>query len=305
MKKTIVFEQDSKSSGRTQLTLIDCQNDSRAYYYTVKEGDGKEIPLSKFTDSDDKPFTPQSVGELMGATAEENTSSGLFIKVTEDGKPEKAPNDASASTTYNKQTVRIKNEDGTYSYYRLARETEANYTHYAISVSKELESKKKSTVSESYYLVLTVPADSKSVALNGSIQTSVESDIPHQIHYRKIEDGEDNHSSTASTYQISKGYQQSLSENLYANKWKKLSAADRNLQVDVVDTITFPNGQAYSDKDELYLRFTGGLNSGTSTTRTPVTFPSGATGTAEFFMCMRKVVQTKPIMYIRMEMVCI
>ena len=284
MKKTIVFEQTANLPAGTQLTLIDCQNDSRAYYYTVKEGDGKEIPLSKFTDSDDKPFTPQSVGELMGATAEENTSSGLFIKVTEDGKPEKAPNDASASTTYNKPTVRIKNEDGTYSYYRLARETEANYTHYAISVSKELESKKKSTVSESYYLVLTVPADSKSVALNGSIQTSVESDIPHQIHYRKIEDGEDNHSSTASTYQISKGYQQSLSENLYANKWKKLSAADRNLQVDVVDTITFPNGQAYSDKDELYLRFTGGLNSGTSTTRTPVTFPSGATGTAEFYV---------------------
>ena len=65
---------------------------------------------------------------------------------------------------------------------------------------------------------------------------------------------------------------------------EKLSAADRNLQVDVVDTITFPNGQAYSDKDELYLRFTGGLNSGTSTTRTPVTFPSGATGTAEFYV---------------------
>lgn len=285
MKKTIVFAQSADLPVGTQLTLIDCQNDSRAYYYTVKKEDGKGIPLSNFIDSAGKSFTPQSVGELMGATAKENTSSGLFIKVTEDGKPENAQDDASASTT-SKPTVRIKNEDGTtYSYYRLARETEARYTHYDISVSEKLESESKSTVSENYYLVLTVPEDSDSGALNGSIQTSVASDIPHQIHYlRMIDGGEDNHSSTASTYQISKGYQQNLIENLSANTWKKLSAADRNLQVDVVDTITFPNGQAYSGKDELYLRFTGGLNTFKTSTSTPVTFPNGATGTAEFYV---------------------
>jgi len=146
----------------------------------------------------------------------------------------------------------------------------------------------ESTVSQNYYLVVTVAALQTVDNLNGSVQTDVSDAIPHQIHYRtrngKVED---NHSSTASTYQISKGYQQELSENA-SGAVKKLTISDSTMLVDVVDKITIPSGQAFQSQDELYQKFSGSLlktiAKDTSVSTSAELFPNGTTGNAEFYV---------------------
>ena len=84
---------------------------------------------------------------------------------------------------------------------------------------------------------------------------------------------------------LSSGYQQSLTESTTISELhKEISAADSSLLVDVVDKITFPNGQAYNDSDELYLRIVGSLQKTLNGTTSGEQFPSGTTGTAEFYV---------------------
>ena len=45
-----------------------------------------------------------------------------------------------------------------------------------------------------------------------------------------------------------------------------------------------PNGQAYNDSDELYLRIVGSLQKTLNGTTSGEQFPSGTTGTAEFYV---------------------
>ena len=285
MKKSVKFVMTTqKFPEGTQLTLID-KTSGRAYYYTatgkeVYNRNGIDIPLTDFKDSDGKAYQEVSISELINAKAE---SGGSFIKVDQNGKP--LQSEDTSVKEYPKPTVRLKNADGKYEYYRLAETSLNEAGQYSIKVDEtKLEKDTKSTVTENFYLVLTVPENSDSSALNGSVQTEVTSSIPHQVHYRMIKGGEDNHTNTASTYLISKGYRQSLSETDNDGISKLISITETAMKVHITDTITFPNGQAYNENDQLYQRFVVNLQKTADGNTSAVQFPSGTTGQVYFYV---------------------
>lgn len=286
LNKSIVF-QDSKNFSLpegTQLSLIDCQDNSKVYYYKTDSNTGNTIPLTAFKDSSEKTFQAVSIGELMGVTATQDNN-GSFIKVDAEGVPDGVPKED--GTTYTAPTVKIKTANG-YEYYRKI-ETGESGTHYAVTVD---ESKLNdgvglvSTVHENYYLVITVASGTN---LNGSVQTKITSnDIPFHLNYRTRKGKvTDTHTNTASTYQISQGYEQNLTESeAVTGVIKKVTATDSSMTVDVIDKITIPSGQAFNDQDELYQKFSGSL---IKTLENPPStsaevFPNGTTGTAAFYV---------------------
>ena len=290
LDKSIDFQGSSLPAG-TQLSLIDCQDNSKVYYYTTNSNTGNTIPLKDFKDSSGNAFQTVSIGELMGVTATQDNN-GSFIKVDAEGVPDGVPK--KDGKTYTAPTVKIKMENG-YEYYRKI-ETGEPGTHYAVTVD---ESKLKngvgpistSTVHENYYLVITVADITSGTNLNGSVQTKITSnDIPFHLNYRTRKGKvQDTHSNTASTYQISHGYEQDLTESkAVTGAIKKVTAADSSMAVDVVDKITIPSGQAFNEQDELYQKFSGSLiktlkQENLQPTSAEV-FPNGTTGTAVFYV---------------------
>lgn len=286
LNKSIVF-QDSKNFSLpegTQLSLIDCQDNSKVYYYTMDSNTGNTIPLTDFKDSSGNTFQAVSIGELMGVTATQDNN-GSFIKVDAEGVPDGVPK--KDGKTYTAPTVKIKTANG-YEYYRKI-ETDESGTLYAVTVD---ESKLNdgvglvSTVHENYYLVITVASGTN---LNGSVQTKITSnDIPFHLNYRTRKGKvEDTHSNTASTYQISHGYEQDLTESdAVTGVIKKVTATDSSMTVDVIDKITIPSGQAFNDQDELYQKFSGSLikTLENSQATSAEVFPNGTTGTAAFYV---------------------
>ena len=220
----------------------------------------------------------------MGVTATQDNN-GTFIKVDAEGVPDGVPKED--GKTYTAPTVKIKTANG-YEYYRKM-ETDESRTRYAVTVD---ESKLKdgvgpiSTVHENYYLVITVASGTN---LNGSVQTKITSnDIPFHLNYRTRKGKvTDTHTNTASTYQISQGYKQKLTESEdVTGVIKKVTATDSSMTVDVIDKITIPSGQAFNDQDELYQKFSGSL---IKTLENPQStsaevFPNGTTGTAAFYV---------------------
>lgn len=288
LDKSIDFQSSSLPAG-TQLSLIDCQDNSKVYYYTTDSNTRNTIPLTAFKDSSGNAFQAVSIGELMGVTATQDNN-GSFIKVDAEGVPDGVPK--KDGKTYTAPTVKIKTANG-YEYYRKI-ETDDSGTHYAVTVD---ESKLKdgvgpiSTVHENYYLVITVADITSGTSLNGSVQTKITSnDIPFHLNYRTRKGKvQDTHSNTASTYQISHGYEQELTESkAVTGAIKKVTAADSSMAVDVVDKITIPSGQAFNEQDELYQKFSGSLIKTLKQENSPSTsaevFPNGTTGTAAFYV---------------------
>lgn len=285
LDKSIDFQGSSLPAG-TQLSLIDCQDNSKVYYYTTDSNTRNTIPLTAFKDSSKNAFQAVSIGELMGVTATQDNN-GTFIKVDAEGVPDGVPKED--GKTYTAPTVKIKTANG-YEYYRKM-ETDESRTRYAVTVD---ESKLKdgvgpiSTVHENYYLVITVDDITSGTSLNGSVQTKITSnDIPFHLNYRTRKGKVDIHSNTASTYQISQGYEQKLTESeAVTGVIKKVTAADSSMTVDVIDKITIPSGQAFNKQDELYQKFSGSL---IKTLENPQStsaevFPNGTTGTAAFYV---------------------
>ena len=288
LNKSIDFQGSSLPAG-TQLSLIDCQDNSKVYYYTMDSDTGNTIPLTAFKDSSGKTFQAVSIGELMGVTATQDNN-GSFIKVDAEGVPDGVSKED--GKTYTAPTVKIKTANG-YEYYRKI-ETDEKGTRYAVTVD---ESKLKdgvglistSTVHENYYLVITVADITSGTNLNGSVQTKITSnDIPFHLNYRTRKGKvPDKHSNTASTYQISHGYEQDLTESkAVTGVIKKVTATDSSMTVDVIDKITIPSGQAFNKQDELYQKFSGSL---IKTLENPQStsaevFPNGTTGTAAFYV---------------------
>lgn len=283
LDKSIDFQGSSLPAG-TQLSLIDCQDNSKVYYYTTDSNTRNTIPLTAFKDSSKNAFQAVSIGELMGVTATQDNN-GTFIKVDAEGVPDGVPKED--GKTYTAPTVKIKTANG-YEYYRKM-ETDEPRTRYAVTVD---ESKLKdgvgpiSTVHENYYLVITVASGTN---LNGSVQTKITSNgIPFHLNYRTRKGKvQDTHTNTASTYQISQGYEQTLTEAV-TGAIKKVTAADSSMTVDVIDKITIPSGQAFNNKDELYQKFSGSLIKTLKQENSPSTsaevFPNGTTGTAAFYV---------------------
>lgn len=286
LNKSIDFQGSSLPAG-TQLSLIDCQDNSKVYYYTMDSNTGNTIPLTAFKDSSEKTFQAVSIGELMGVTATQDNN-GSFIKVDAEGVPDGVTKED--GKTYTAPTVKIKTANG-YEYYRKI-ETGESGTRYAVTVD---ESKLKdgvgpiSTVHENYYLVITVADITSGTNLNGSVQTKITSnDIPFHLNYRTRKGKvQDTHSNTASTYQISHGYEQELKEAV-TGAIKKVTATDSSMAVDVVDKITIPSGQAFNEQDELYQKFSGSLiktlKQENSQSTSAEVFPNGTTGTAAFYV---------------------
>ena len=288
LDKSIVF-QDSQNFSLpegTQLSLIDCQDNSKVYYYTTDSNTRNTIPLTAFKDSSGNAFQAVSIGELMGVTATQDNN-GTFIKVDAEGVPDGVTKED--GKTYTAPTVKIKTANG-YEYYRKI-ETGESRTRYAVTVD---ESKLKdevgpiSTVHENYYLVITVADITSGTSLNGSVQTKITSnDIPFHLNYRTRKGKvQDTHSNTASTYQISHGYEQELTESeAVTGAIKKVTAADSSMTVDVINKITIPSGQAFNNKDELYQKFSGSLIKTLKQENSQAeVFPNGTTGTAAFYV---------------------
>lgn len=292
LDKSIDFQGSSLLPAGTQLSLIDCQDNSKVYYYTTNSNTGNTIPLKDFKDSSGNAFQAVSIGELMGVTATQDNNNGSFIKVDAEGVPDGVPK--GDGKTYTAPTVKIKTANG-YEYYRKI-ETDEKGTRYAVTVD---ESKLKdgvglistSTVHENYYLVITVADITSGTNLNGSVQTKITSnDIPFHLNYRTRKGKvRDTHSNTASTYQISHGYEQELTESeAVTGAIKKVTATDSSMAVDVVDKITIPSGQAFNEQDELYQKFSGSLiktlKQENSRSTSAEVFPNGTTGTAAFYV---------------------
>ena len=279
MDKVLIFNQTNAIPAGTQLTIVDCQDPNRtAYYYTVTSADStkKQFKLSNFKDSNGTNYKPESVGECMDITAAKNNDSGRFVETTSDSS------DA---------TVKIGDK-----YYRLATDEEkkdGTKDKFDMTVDDKVKT-------ENYYFVVTMPelgADGKTnPPANGSIRTSLAvTGLPNHINYvlRKADaqgniiDGQSN---TASTYQISSGYSQSLSETLdNPPESKLLNESDTGVNVSIKDTISFPDSQAYNTSDQLYQRFVVSL----MTTTKDVTgnlkdsyeqFPSGTKGSVSFYI---------------------
>jgi len=288
LDKSIDFQGSSLPAG-TQLSLIDCQDNSKVYYYTTDSNTRNTIPLTAFKDSSENAFQAVSIGELMGVTATQDNN-GSFIKVDAEGVPDGVPK--KDGKTYTAPTVKIKTANG-YEYYRKI-ETDESGTCYAVTVD---ESKLKdgvgpiSTVHENYYLVITVADITSGTDLNGSVQTKITSNaIPLHLNYRTRKGKvQDTHSNTASTYQISHGYEQTLIESKAVTEViKKVTATDSSMTVDVIDKITIPSGQAFNKQDELYQKFSGSLiktlKQENSQSTSAEVFPNGTTGTAAFYV---------------------
>ena len=288
LDKSIDFQGSSLPAG-TQLSLIDCQDNSKVYYYTIDSKTGNTIPLKAFKDSSEKTFQAVSIGELMGVTATQDNN-GSFIKVDAEGIPDGVTKED--GKTYTAPTVKIKTANG-YEYYRKI-ETGESGTRYAVTVD---ESKLKdgvgpiSMVHENYYLVITVADITSGTNLNGSVQTKITSNnIPFHLNYLTRKGNvQDTHSNTASTYQISHGYEQELTESeAVTGAIKKVTATDSSMTVDVIDKITIPSGQAFNNKDELYQKFSGSLiktlKQKNSQSTSAEVFPNGTTGTAAFYV---------------------
>ena len=286
MEKKIHFVQTDRIPAGTQLTLVDCQDAKKtAYYYTVtgSETEKNKFNLGDFESSDGKKFSSGSIGERLGVTVQEDNS-GLFVEVQKDGKPVGA--DASDDHDYPKATVL---KDGRY--YRLKTSDDNADKLYSVTMNEV-------TYTENYYLVVTMMSEDKTVVANGYVITEFDGDIPYNIHYMLRKEAsetpeEDGHSNSASTYQISSGYSQVLTENTddLGGRVKQLvTAAENKLKVSVKDEVTFPNGQAYIndkdqiyDPDQLYQRFVANLQIVQDKSISYASFPSGTSGEVKFY----------------------
>lgn len=279
LEKSIVFNQkDMDLPSGTQLTLIDPLTD-KAYYYTTTTEDStkKVISFDSFKDSSGNySYTSRMLGDIMQVDVEADAN-GKFV-VEEDS--------AKATVFYDGQ------------YYRLADTENGETGTHQITISESEFTPEQ--MKEDYYLVITVPKTEKTdTAFNGYLTTKVSGDVPHNINYLKFaKDLEgntikesDGHDNTASTYNLSEGYQQTLTDCYGAsdhNSVKKITADDSVISIWVSDDVTFPNNQLYNENDALYQRFIANIQSHINQAGTKLVkseqFPSGSGGTVFFYV---------------------
>ena len=289
--KSIEFYlQRVKIPAGTQLTLVDCQDkNKKAYFYTVTEEEEKQNRLeflySDFKASDGvTAYKDLSIGEALEAKAEKS-GSGKFIAVNADGKPL----DVNGNIVDNigtpvsgiSPTVKIGDR-----YYRLPQDGEdvSKLDKYMVTMDDHIHN-------ENYYLVITFPETAGKEPINGYITTNVNGNIPMHLTdtLRHVKGQTDSHSNTASTFQISSGYTQSLEDQDQRNPARKeIKLGDSELTVDILDTITFSNEQFYNVTDNLFLKFTGNLSIVTSENGTEKVdtsqFPAGTKGKVRFYV---------------------
>ena len=289
--KSIKFYlQRVKIPAGTQLTLVDCQDkNKKAYFYTVTEEEEKQNSLeflySDFKASDGvTAYKDLSIGEALEAKAEKS-GSGKFIAVNADGKPLDVNGNIvdNIGTPASGISPTVKIDDR---YYRLPQDGEdvSKLDKYMVTMDDHIHN-------ENYYLVITFPEPAGKEPINGYITTNVNGNIPMHLTdtLRHVKGQTDSHSNTASTFQISSGYTQSLEDQDQRNPARKeIKLGDSALTVDILDTITFSNEQFYNSTDNLFLKFTGNLSIVTSENGTEKVdtsqFPAGTKGKVRFFV---------------------
>ena len=276
MDKTLEFSVPFPKG--TQLTLVDCQHGNQAYYYTINSDQGEQkILLSSFRKNDnDTTGFAFSMADVLGVTrSKEPVETGAFTKLE---KTDEA-------------TILVNGD-----YFRPAKEGDEAGNRYDLIFPDDLS---RSVPEENYYLVITVPTQyiakdqvDTTFSLNGALTISLtDYHIPTngtQVH-RYGDNSKSTNYSDETTYQISSGYQQSLSAINTNPPTVDLNDANNAMQMTLRDTITFSNSQAYSSADPLFLKFTASLKQKEkdevgNVSESDSGFPAGTSGTVKFYI---------------------
>ena len=282
--KTLVFASSGEKNGNypvgTQLTLLDCAHNNKEYHYKVTDDAGiSSLSLSEFKDAGGNSYEQRWLSDLMGVTAEPNTS-GKWVAVDK--------GDA---------TVSGKLKDGTVAYFRPVKEGDKD-PRYRLTVAKSDDGKEQSP-SENFYLVVRFPKDDQataaavvgklksnlSFAKGTSIATRVNQVLRPKYNNKVVKDDMAN---SASTYSILTGYRQALTDNDTAAgpSVPKLTYSGHTVQFDVTDTVTFNSNQVYNgENDPLYYELSTTLSQWAAGDKSVGSggFPSGMSGTVTFY----------------------
>ena len=292
----------------TQLILLDCANNNKAYQYKVTEqskSQGTKVKLSDFVDTNKKAYDAKWLSEIMEVTAGQS----------ENGKWVLLENSTDA-------TARVKTENG-YQYFRPKTQSDTDTTKlYKLTAATDASGKERQPT-EQFYLVIYIPdtsvegipetSETEGKNLNGYISTTLPGltkEIPCNINAVRVNmegvTSPDNHSSTESTYNFLSGYVQSLSDHSedIAKKQEDdpeayillgQTEADGNylLHMDLVDEITVVKGQKDTADTPLYFKADISLPryaKGETDVVSLVTangFPTGCYGIAEFYVYLQ------------------
>lgn len=255
----------------TQFTLIDLQSAAPTAYYYTAPAETKKLSLSAFTG-----YTQRGLSQVLGVTAAADAA-GPFV-LTEG-------NDALVQAQI----------DGQWKGFRLAAAGEEGprYTLTVPTLHTQDGEQQRSTVRESFFLVITVPNDASGQGQNdrNGYITADFTGIPVEYavtDLRRFNGSPDTHSGTESTYLISSGYRQTLQETLptgTASTCEIRAGFSEVLQIRLRDTITVPSGQAFNSSDQLYLRFTASLQHiKENGSAAAAVIPNGTTGTVRFYI---------------------
>ena len=281
--KTLVFASSGEANGNypkgTQLTLLDCAHNNKEYHYKVTDDAGiSSLSLSEFKDVGGNSYEQRWLSDLMGVTAEKNTS-GKWVKTSDKAS-------ATASGIF----------DGTVAYFRPATKDDTG-DHYKLTVEKGSD-KKEQSPSENFYLVVRFPKDDQATAaavvgklksnLSFAEGTSIATRV-NQVLRPKYDDKvvKDDIANSASTYSILTGYKQKLTDNDATSgpSVPTLTDSGHTVQLDVTDTVTFNSGQVYNgENDPLYYELSTTLGQWAAGDKSVGSggFPSGMSGTVTF-----------------------
>ena len=285
--KTLVFASSGEANGNypkgTQLTLLDCAHNNKEYHYKVTDDAGiSSLSLSEFKDAGGNSYEQRWLGDLMGVTAEPNTS-GKWVAVDK--------GDA---------TVSGKLEGGTVAFFRPVKEGDKD-PRYRLTVAKGDDGKEQSP-SENFYLVVRFPKDDQATAAavvgklksnlsfagGTSIATRVNQVLRPKYDKKVVKDDVAN---SASTYSILTGYKQELTDNdaTAGPSVPTLTGSGHEVELDVTDTVTFNSNQVYNgENDPLYYELSTTLGQwatvdGAAKSIGSGGFPSGMSGTVTFY----------------------
>ena len=292
----------------TQLILLDCADNNKAYRYKVTEQselEGTKVLLSDFQDSQDISYSSHWLSEIMDVTAAQNDNGKWVLLDDETGA-----------------TARIKTENG-YQYFRAKTQSDADTTKLYNLTAATDASGKEPQPTEQFYLVIYIPdssvegipetSETEGKNLNGYISAALpglDGKIACNINAVRVKKDNsvvtDPHSSSESTYNFLSGYVQSLSDQS-VDKQQKLESdpeayilleqteADGNylLHMDLVDEITVVKGQKDTADTPLYFKADISLPryaKGETDVVSLVTangFPTGCYGIAEFYVYLQ------------------
>lgn len=284
----------------TQLTLLDCANNNKAYHYMVNSQSevlGTSVKLSDFVDSGGSSYS-RWLSEIMKVKATP-ANNGQWVQLN--GETGAA--------------VRIKSGNE-YQYFRLKTESDSD-----IDTSKLFNlTVDEDQPAEQFYLVIYIPdssvegipitSETEGKNLNGYISTTLpglKNKIECNVNAVRVKKDNtvatDPHSTSESTYNFLSGYVQNLydesvdknekeSDDLEAYILLSEPKEDGNylLHMDLVDEITVVKGQKDTAETKLYFKENISLpnyaKAGNDTVSlvTANGFPTGCYGTAEFYV---------------------